>query len=261
MNKDLKPYLQETQYCDFNHYMIKEIAKSFRERYRNKRKCAQALFYWVKDSVRYSLGQWNVKASDTLFRNYGTCTNKANLLVALYRAAGIPAGFGIMKVNGQRYLGPACIPMLGNQMSRKSVHTYVTVYLDNHWIKIDPSDDKGLSESISHFNHTADEVHWDGIHNAELNLSEDDIYSDEFPLANIDHIMAKKPRNAQGVKLKMFNLALEFYRIKGKEINEGDPLEPLLKRFFLLRYPHYYIIIHVRDLLYTYKKENGELHE
>jgi len=241
MKKNLDKYLKETEYCDYNNYLIMQTAKYFEKRYKTKKELAVALFYWVKDSVRYSLGAWNVKASETFTLNNGTCTNKANLLVALYRAVDIPAGFGIMKVNGQRYLGPACIPMLGNQMNQRSIHTYVAVYLNNKWMKIDPSDDIELSESISHFNHTADAVEWNGIDNAELNLDENDVYSDEFPIADIDYIMRKKPRNAKGIKLKMFNIALNFYRKEGKNIKAGEALEPILKKYLLRRYPLYFI--------------------
>jgi hypothetical protein len=241
MKKAKAQFLRETEYCDYSHYLIYKTAQDFKRRYKSKRELAVALFYWVKDSVRYSLGQWNVKASQTLLQKYGTCTNKANLLVALYRAVGIPAGFGIMKVNGQRYLGPACIPMLGSQMSQRSTHTYVAVYLGGRWIKVDPSDDRKLSDSISHFNHTADAVEWDGYSNAELNLNKEDVFSDDFPVDDIDYIMRKKPRNAKGIRLKIFNLALNFYRDKGKEIKEGQALEPLLKKYFLKNYPLYYM--------------------
>jgi len=150
------------------------------------------MFYWVRDNVLYRVGLWNVTAAETLAIREGTCTNKSNLLVALLRARGIPAGYGVMKVYGQKYFGPVAIPMLNRLVSKVSTHVYVAVYLDDKWIKCDPSDDKKLCSKTSHFNYTTTIVDWDGVNNAELNLNQDHIISDDFPIASIDNIMIKK---------------------------------------------------------------------
>ncbi len=112
MAEDLKEFLQETEYCDFSHPKIQRLAHKIGDKYDNPKDKAVALFYWVRDNILYRVGMWNKKASETLAETEGTCTNNANLFVALLRANYIPAGFGVMKVYGQKYFGPIAIPML-----------------------------------------------------------------------------------------------------------------------------------------------------
>ncbi|MDQ3357003.1 MAG: transglutaminase-like domain-containing protein [Actinomycetota bacterium] len=64
------------------------------------------LYRFVRDEIPYAFGPWGVRASQTLAQGTGTCTNKANLLVALLRAAGIGAAYGVLRVDTQHYFGP-----------------------------------------------------------------------------------------------------------------------------------------------------------
>ena len=92
MSENLESFLQETEYCDCNHPVIKKLTEDFRSRYSNQRDLAVALFHFVRDDILYRVGLWNKKASETLDEKTGVCTNNANLLVALLRSVGIPAG-------------------------------------------------------------------------------------------------------------------------------------------------------------------------
>jgi transglutaminase-like putative cysteine protease len=71
------PYLEETRFCDTGHPEIEKIDKS---------EYSVRAFYRVRDNTRYYVGQISETASETLARRRGSCTNKANLLVALLRA-------------------------------------------------------------------------------------------------------------------------------------------------------------------------------
>ena len=123
---------------------------------------------------------WNKKASQTLYEREGTCTNKSNLLVALLRAINIPAGYGLLKVDGHNYWGPATPSILGKHVGKISNHIYSTVFLDD-WFVVDPSDDAGLCQNIGYINPTATLLNWDGKSDARIPLDQEHIYSDEYP--------------------------------------------------------------------------------
>ena len=112
------------------------------------------MFTWVRDNVLYRVGLWNKTASETLHEREGTCTNKANLLVAMLRSVDIPAGYGLLKVDGQKYWGPATPSIISKHVGRVSSHIFAMVYLDR-WICIDPSDDIQLCKNVGYITKTA----------------------------------------------------------------------------------------------------------
>lgn len=252
MQKDLKLFLQETKYCDYNNLAIQALVNEFKGKYTNQRDLAVALFYFVRDNVLYRVGLWNRKASETLAEKSGTCTNSTNLLVALLRAVDIPAGYGVMRVNGQEYFGPVMLETFRNKVSKNSVHIYCYVYLNDKWIRCDPSDDKELSENTSYFNPTTKLVEWDGFYDSILNLDPQHILKDDGPIDNIDHIISKKPRNARGIPIKVANLYVKFLRQNDKKINNTKELEPLfmswLKNNYSLYYYFYFVVSWWRNL-------------
>lgn len=251
-DEKLKSFLKETKYCDFNHPDIQKLLDDFRKKYPDKKDLAVALFYYVRDNILYRVGLWNKKASETLEEGQGVCTSSANLLVALMRGVGIPAGYGVMRVDGQKYFGPVMLDMFRDKVSRNSIHIYCYAYLDNKWIKCDPSDDKEFCENTSHFNPTSQLVDWDGKSDARLNLDPLHILKDEGPIDDIDYIIRKKPRNARGIPLKVANLYIQFLRKNKVKIKETKELEVLFKQWlkenFLIYYYLYFIASTYRNL-------------
>lgn len=241
-SKDISFFLKETYYCDYTHPTIKALANDFTSKYKNQRDLAKALFYYVRDNVFYRVGLWNRKASETLNERDGSCTNSANLLIALLRACDIPAGYGVMRVDGQQYFGPVTLEMFRGRVSKNSIHIYCYVYLDNKWIKCDPSDDKKLSENTSYFNPPSELIKWDGFNDAMLNLDPKYILKNEGPIDNIDFIISKKPHNARGILIKVANLYVKFLRQNNQRINNTKELEPLFKRWLKKNNPLYYYL-------------------
>lgn len=241
----LEDFLLETKYCDFRDDAIQKIAADFKNKnFASQNDLAVALFYHVRDSVLYRLGLWQRRASETVKEGSGTCTNKANLLVALLRACDIPAGYGVMKVKGKEYFGPAILPVFKNYVGERSVHVYAFVFLNDRWIKCDPSDDIELSKNTSNFNPQSKLVNWDGKENALLNLDKEHVLEDMGPLANIDDIISKKSKNSKSIFLKLANLYVTFLRQNRQGIkNEGD-LE-IIFREWLLKNNHffYYLLL------------------
>ena len=228
----LESYLKEDYYCNFNHPSIKKLAEQVAGQYDTNKEKAVALFYWVRDNILYRVSYWQRTASDTLAEREGTCTNKANLLAALLRSQNIPAGYGVMKVYGQEYLGPICIPMVRKYINNVSTHVYLGVYLENRWVKVDPSDDYEFSMNTSFFNPPSLLVDWDGEKDAKLNLPKEHILSDIFPLSNIVFLMGKNVHFPK-ILVKVSNEVIKFTRNNKVEfsLDANVPVE-LQKIFF-----------------------------
>ncbi len=81
--------------CDADHPEIKR--RAVRLRRATPADTAEAILRFVQQ-IPYRFGPWQERASTTLHRGVGMCTTKANLQVALLRAAGIEGGFVEMPI-------------------------------------------------------------------------------------------------------------------------------------------------------------------
>jgi hypothetical protein len=95
------------------------------------------LLRWVYRTLEKDLSTNISRASQVLARKVGDCTEHSLLLVALARAAGIPA----RPVAGVTYMG--------DELGRFGWHEWVEVELDGKWVQVDPS----WSESIANATH------------------------------------------------------------------------------------------------------------
>ncbi len=235
----LASYCEKTEYCDADHPDIQKLAYQITLNCGHEKEKAMALFYWVRDNIIYRVGLWNRKASETIYEREGTCTNKANVLVALLRACQIPAGYGLLKVDGRRYWGPATPPMIAKHVGKIGIHLYVGVYL-NQWIRIDPSDDCYLCNNIGYINPTATLLEWDGKKDAIIPIDPKHIFSNQFPFANIDHIMKKAPKNAKGIKLSICNVFIKYLRETKQRFSEPREVETAFLAFLRVHHPLYF---------------------
>jgi hypothetical protein len=229
-------FLRPTAFCDSESPVVAKAARNIlRGAGRTSSTAASTLFHWVRDNVAYGLGLWSEPASDTLRRGFGSCSNKANALVALLRNIGIPAGFHVMEVKGNEYLGALCTPVFAQFMSRSSLHVLATARLDSRWIKLDPSDDVLLSNATQHLCMQTTRVDFDGRTDACLRLDPDHVLSCSARLSSIDDILAKKRRVPEAI-LKVFNLYLGWIRQHAIFCDEPEESE---ERYFLwLRREH-----------------------
>jgi transglutaminase-like putative cysteine protease len=89
-----------------------------------------AIRNWVQDHVNFASGtsDANTSACDTLLTKQGVCRDFAHLMIALCRAANIPARFATgMDYGADPALGPP------------DFHAYVEAYVGNRWYLFDPS--------------------------------------------------------------------------------------------------------------------------
>ncbi|MEJ2250720.1 MAG: transglutaminase, partial [Candidatus Lokiarchaeota archaeon] len=74
---ELEKYLQPTEFFDFNKKKVKKKAIEITNKLENKTEKVKALFYWVRDCIKYNMMSYipqikaNFKASVTLRRGYG----------------------------------------------------------------------------------------------------------------------------------------------------------------------------------------------
>jgi transglutaminase-like putative cysteine protease len=143
----MDPFLQATEVIDCNHPQIKGLASQTIHRARDVHEQAQRLFYLVRDTIPYSLYvpfslPEHYKASAILHRGSGYCVQKAVLLVALARAAGIPSRLVFADI--RNYL---ISERVAEQMETNLFifHGYVEWLLGDRWVRVTPSFDKEVS--------------------------------------------------------------------------------------------------------------------
>ncbi|MBD3241804.1 MAG: Cro/Cl family transcriptional regulator [Chitinivibrionales bacterium] len=90
-------YLESTDVVDWKHPSVRALATRLAAAHTSQADIAQACFEWVRDEIRHSLDcgsdMVTVTASDVLRERIGWCAAQSNLLAALLRANGVPAGF------------------------------------------------------------------------------------------------------------------------------------------------------------------------
>ena len=141
-------YLSPTYAIDSDQESIVAMAGDLTRDCSDNMEKAVALFYFVRDSIHYnvfmiSVFQEDFKASRVLEWKKGYCVQKAVLLTALGRAAGIPSRMAFAKITNHRV--PAHIyEKLGvNTFPR---HGYNQFFLDGHWVTASATFDRGLCE-------------------------------------------------------------------------------------------------------------------
>ncbi|MEM6675760.1 MAG: transglutaminase family protein [Planctomycetota bacterium] len=195
----------------------------------------QAAFEFVRDHVQYRLGNWNRRASETLFEREGSCTNSANLFVAITRAMGIPAAFGVMTVRGQEYFGAATPPGLERWIKPLSRHVYAFAKAGERWMHVDPSDDSLLSLGSQHFNHQSTLVDFSRERGAILSLDESHIVNDEGPVASIDGVMGKRHSLRGRLLARIGNSYVQFLREEGAQCSSSGDAHERFPRFLAER--------------------------
>ena len=92
--KNLKPYLAATTNCQVNNAKIKNLVAKLTKGLTSEKAKAKAIFNYVRDTVSYSFYyDTRYGAVGTLNAGTGNCVDHAHLVVAMSRAAGLPARY------------------------------------------------------------------------------------------------------------------------------------------------------------------------
>jgi transglutaminase-like putative cysteine protease len=157
-------YLRSTAVIDWEAKPVKNKAAELTRGLNTPREKAIALYYFVRDEIKhnpYAEGfvPEDYKASVILQRGYGYCQHKALLLVALARAAGIPARLGYADVR-DHLLSKKFRDMIGGD-NLLIQHGYAELYIDGKWVHASPAYDLEVCRKMGFV-----PVDFDGIHDA-----------------------------------------------------------------------------------------------
>lgn len=111
---------------------------------------AVKIYYAVRDGFNYNpydldLSSEALKASSLLKRNYGYCVEKACLLAACARVAGIPSRLGFAKV--RNHIATEKL----EEILKTNVlvfHGFTELFLEGKWVKATPAFNKSLCEKL-----------------------------------------------------------------------------------------------------------------
>ena len=134
-------FLDPTSIIDRDSPAVKEKSREITDGLTDITERAAALFYFVRDSIRYNLfvqrdKAEHFKASRTLTNKEGYCVQKAVLLTALARANGIPAGLGFARIRNN-LMAEKAFQMLGSNIM--PFHGYSELFINNRRIKATPA--------------------------------------------------------------------------------------------------------------------------
>jgi len=141
-------YLQPTFTIDADNEMIAERAQRLIATCSTDEEKAVKLFYFVRDSIRYNLFMISVfvedfRASKILEWGKGYCVQKAVLLTALGRAAGIPSRMAFAKIRNHR-VPEHIIQRMGDNLFPR--HGYNQFFLSGRWVSVAATFDRALCE-------------------------------------------------------------------------------------------------------------------
>ena len=135
----LAKYLKATTNCQVNDASIKAKATELTKGLTSDMAKAKAIFNWVRDSVSYSF-YYDTKygAVNTLKYKTGNCVDHSHLLIALYRAANLPA----------RYVHGTCKFSSGSTYG----HVWAQVLVDGKWYVADATSTRNSLGSVANWN-------------------------------------------------------------------------------------------------------------
>lgn len=139
----MRKYLEPTPIIDADHEAVRKTALEVTAGKQDAVEKAKALFYFVRDRIRYNVhvprfAPGDFRAGVTLARGEGFCIQKAVLLAALSRAAGIPARLGFAVI--RNHLLPEKIASIVKNNEIPD-HGYAELYLGGRWVKATPAFD------------------------------------------------------------------------------------------------------------------------
>jgi transglutaminase-like putative cysteine protease len=148
----MKQYTEETFHFDFSNDKIQHTV-SFLSKGRKlaDKEFAIKAYKYVRDTwsyypYRFSLIDEDWKASELITHKRGHCIDKVVILIAILRAAHIPARLGLAKVKNHIAVDHI-VEKFGSDVLVP--HGYIEIQLNNKWIKATPAFNKELCELLN----------------------------------------------------------------------------------------------------------------
>lgn len=146
----MQQYLLPTQFIDSDHPLVIDFAEQHRGANASIKAQALALYYAVRDGVRYNPYRFShdpqhLCGSYALSAGESYCVPKATLLAACARHCGIPARIGLADVRNHLST-PGLIELLRSDVF--AMHGYTELFIDGRWVKATPAFNAQLCEKF-----------------------------------------------------------------------------------------------------------------
>lgn len=144
--KNLAAYLAASTNCQVNNAKIKSLVKKLTKGLTSDSAKAKAIFNYVRDTVSYSF-YYDTKygAVGTLNAKTGNCVDHSHLLVAMYRAAKLPA----------RYAHGTCTFSSGGTYG----HVWTQVLIGDTWVVSDATSSRNSFGKVVNWNSNSYSLH------------------------------------------------------------------------------------------------------
>jgi len=161
----MEEYLKPTSIVNSDNPTIRNKAQQITKGQNEAFEKARSLFYFVRDNIKYNpyLPRYlpeHFRASNTLARGEGFCIQKAALLIALSRAAGIPARFHFI-IPRNHLIPEKMAELLVSDVIPD--HAFAECYLDGKWVGATPAFDLEMCQKYG-----IEPVEFDGKNDAKF---------------------------------------------------------------------------------------------
>ena len=139
ISSDLVPYIETTANCQVSDPIIQALAAQITSGTTSQYDKAVKIFNWVRDNIDYSF-YYNTQrgAIGTYNDRKGNCVDTTHLLIALERAAGLPA----------KYMHGTCTFSSGGVYG----HVWAQVWVNGQWYSADGTGDRNTFGVITNWN-------------------------------------------------------------------------------------------------------------
>jgi transglutaminase-like putative cysteine protease len=161
--RNLSIYLEHTYFIDSDSPAIIEYASTICYGKNTDIKRAIALYYGVRDDIRYDPygvedKRETLRATSVLKRKAGFCVAKAVLLTAVLRSQKIPARIGFADVKNHLITNRLKAIM---ETDLFVFHGYIEVFINDKWVKATPAFNLSLCQNFN-----VKPLEFDGIHDS-----------------------------------------------------------------------------------------------
>ncbi len=138
-------WLKPTLFIDCGQPALVQKCRELTSGAADDRDCAVRIFYFVRDGIRYNAladrSDESYRASRVLAAGEGYCVQKAVLLVALARAAAVPARLRFADIRG--HLTPReFVELRGSNLF--AFHGLADLFINGAWVRATPTYDIGF---------------------------------------------------------------------------------------------------------------------
>lgn len=137
MTVQMENYLKPTAMLDFQHPLVQQLVRQRGWYGRPDSEVAREIYEFVRDEIAFGYNRDDtLSASEVLRDGYGQCNTKGTLLMALLRAAGVPARFHGFTIHNELQRGavPGYLFFLAPD---RIIHSWVEIWIDGRWLEIE----------------------------------------------------------------------------------------------------------------------------